>query len=82
MQSAPQLMPAGVLVTVPLPVPVLVTVSLYVPIGFKVKLAVTDFAALMFTQQLVPVPPHAPLHPLKEESAAGVAVSLTTVPDG
>ncbi len=62
--------------TVPLPVPTLLTASAKV---WTVKVAVTERAALMLTVQ-VPVPVHAPLHPLKVEPAAGVAVSVTTVP--
>ena len=71
---APQLIPAGALMTVPLPA--LLTVSAKV---WVVKVAVTVVAALMLTVQ-VPVPVHAPLQPLKVEPAAGVAVSVTTVP--
>src|SRR2546428_7906962 len=73
-QSAPQVIPPGVLVTVPPPVPALVTVRMKV----GVKVAVTVVAALMVTVQ-VPVPEQPPpLQPLKVEPAAGVAVSVTT----
>ena len=73
---APQLIPAGALVTVPLPVPALLTVSAKV---WAVKVAVTGRAALMVTEQVVAVPVHAPLQPLKVEPAAGVAVNVTAV---
>ena len=73
---APQLIPAGALVTAPLPVPALPTVSAKV---WAVKVAVTERAALMVTEQEVAVPVHAPLQPLKVEPAAGVAVSVTAV---
>src|SRR4030095_2026552 len=54
-QVAPQEMPAGVLVTVPLPVPDLVTVSAK---DGKMKVAVTEVAALTATAQgPVPVTP-------------------------
>ena len=72
---APQLIPAGALVTVPLPVPALLTVSAKV---CGVKVAVTVVAALMLTVQ-APVPVHAPVQPLKVEPAAGVAVNVTAV---
>src|SRR5256885_17142292 len=65
-------MPAGALVTVPLPVPALVGVSAKVGV---VKVAVTERAALMVTEQEAAVPVHAPLQPLKVEPAAGVAVN-------
>ena len=73
---APQLIPAGALVTVPLPVPALLIVSAKV---WAVKVAVTERAALMVTEQVVAVPVHAPLQPLKVEPAAGVAVNVTAV---
>ena len=75
-QSAPQAIPAGLLVTVPPPVPALVTVSVNC---LRVKEAVTDFAASIVSVH-APVPVHAPLHPVKSELAAAVAVSVTTVP--
>ena len=70
--SGPQSIPAGELVTVPEPLLVTVIVS------FPVKLAETDLAALMVTEQeLVPKQP-APLHPVKTELAPGAAVRVTT----
>src|SRR2546423_15472911 len=65
-------MPAGALVTVPLPVPALLSVNAKV---WAVKVAVTERAALMVTEQEAAVPVHAPLQPLKVEPAAGVAAS-------
>src|SRR2546428_11284781 len=76
-QVAPQLMPAGELVTVPLPVPAGVTVRVKV---CSVKVAVTVVAAESVTTQ-VPVPEQPPpVQPVKVEPAAGVAVSVTAVP--
>src|SRR5438552_1416454 len=76
-QVAPQVIPAGELVTVPLPVPAGVTVRVKV---WSAKVAVTVVAALRVTVQ-VPVPEHPPpLQPLKVEPAAGLAVSVTAVP--
>ena len=73
-----QVMPAGLLATVPTPIPLGVMVS--TKIG--VKLAVTVVAAESVTVQ-GPVPGHpAPLQPVKAEPATGVAVSVTTVPLG
>jgi len=75
-QVAPQVMPAGLLVTVPAPAPALETVS--VKVG--VKVAVTVVAAEIVTTH-DPVPEHPPpFQPLKVEPAAGVAVSVTAVP--
>src|SRR5207247_10485427 len=65
---APQLIPAGALVTVPLPVPAGVTVRVKV---CSVKVAVTVVAAETVTTH-VPVPePPPPPQPLKVEPAAG-----------
>jgi len=69
-------MPAGLLVTVPLPVPVLDTVNAY---AFSAKLAVTDLAASIVTMQ-APVPEQPlPLQPVKVEPVAAEALSVTTV---
>ena len=76
-QVAPQLIPTGALVTVPLPVPALLTVSVNV---WSVNVAVTVVAAESVTVQ-APVPEHPPpLQLLKVEPAAGVAVRVTAVP--
>src|SRR3989442_3427757 len=78
-QVAPQLMPAGALVTVPLPVPAGVTVRVKV---CTVKVAVTVVAAESVTTH-VPVPEQPPpVQPEKVEPAAGVAVNVTAVPLG
>src|SRR5207245_8323873 len=76
---APQVIPAGELVTVPLPVPALLTVS--AKLG-RLKVAVTVVAAEIVTVQ-TPVPEQPPpLQPLKVEPAAGAAVSVSAVPAG
>src|SRR5438552_12677995 len=70
-------MPAGELVTVPLPVPTLLTVSAK---AGRRKVAVTVVAAETETTH-DPVPEHPPpLQPVKVDPAAGVAVSVTAVP--
>jgi len=61
--------------TVPVPVPDLETVRAYC---FRVKAAVTDFAAVIFTVH-VPVPVQAPLQPVKLDPVAAVAVKVTEV---
>src|SRR5881409_20260 len=76
-QVALQEMPAGALVTVPLPVPLGLTVNVKV---CSAKVAVTVVAAPSVTEQ-VPVPAQPPpLQPVKVEPAAGAAVSVTAVP--
>lgn len=74
-QLAVQLMPAGLLTTVPEPLKVRFTGK-----GVRVKLAATDCAALMVTVQ-VPVPAQpAPLQPAKVDPAAATAFRVTEVP--
>jgi hypothetical protein len=73
----PQSMPVGSELTTPLPVPALVTVSACV---FKLNVAVTiaDWLTVIAHD---PVPLHPPpFHPMKFDSALGVAVSVTLVP--
>ena len=85
-----QVMPAPVAVTVPLPVPALVTVRVLVS---RVKFAVTLFAALMVTVQVLAAraarpdlvvfdadEPSQPVQLVKVEPAAGLAVRVTVVP--
>jgi hypothetical protein len=82
LQTEPQLMPGGVLVTVPVPGPARVTVSIAVRGGgttTPLNEAVTE--ALPFKLNVHdPVPLHAPLQPAKIEFAAGVAVRVIDVP--
>jgi hypothetical protein len=73
----PQLIPAGLDVTVPLPKPVLLTLSVNC---CNVKVAVTDLAALIVTVQVAPETPSHPLQPPKMELPLAVAVSVTIVP--
>src|SRR4029453_5565357 len=77
MQVEPHEMPAGLLVTVPIPGSALLTVSVK---ASRAKVAVTVVAALSVTVQ-VPVPEQPPpLQPVKLEPAVGVAVKVTAVP--
>ena len=77
-QVAPQAIPAGVLVTVPVPVPALLTVR--VRITGALKVAVTVWSLPIVTSQ-VPVPEQPPPdQPMKVDPEAGVAFSVTTVP--
>jgi hypothetical protein len=73
LQVGAQLMPVGVLVTLPVPVPVRLTLKT----GNRLKVAVTELLAFKVTEQ-----PPEPLHPLpvqptKYEFAEGVAVRVT-----
>lgn len=73
-----QLMPGGLLVTVPLPFPASLTVSVKFDV-LVLKVAVTACAAFIVTTQ-EPVPEHAPLQPANVEPVAAVGVSVTMVP--
>jgi hypothetical protein len=79
---APQLIPAGLLVTVPAPVPALWTVS-WTELGgggvLAVNVAVAETSLVSVTLQ-VPVPVQAPDQPANVELAFGAAVSVTMVP--
>ena len=76
----PQLMPAGVLVTVPLPVPVVLTASATNGTGAGSNVAVIVVSpSTVTTQRSVPLHP-APVHPAKTESVPGEAVSVTVSP--
>ena len=77
LQSDPQLIPAGLLVTVPSPVPVFTTVRLYSP--SQLNVAVTDLPLSIVTTQS-PVPEHAPDQPAKADPDERVAVNVTDVP--
>lgn len=79
LQVAPQLMPAGELLTVPVPVPALLTVSVCVAETELENVAVADRLLLTGTVQ-VPVPEQAPLQPAKVDPASATAVSVTEVP--
>ena len=76
-QVDPQLIPAGLDVTVPLPSPVLLTVRVK---NWRLKVAVTDLAAVTLTVQVVPDTELQPLHPPKREPLFATAVSVTVVP--
>jgi hypothetical protein len=77
LQVVPQSMPPTLLVTVPPPVPAFVTVRAYCLFA---NVAVTDFADVIDTVQ-VPVPVHAPDHPLNVDTPSAAAVSTTVVPE-
>src|SRR5262245_50368600 len=74
--AAQQMMPWDALVTVPDPAPARLTVRAN---DCRPKFAVTELAAFIVTVH-VPVPVQAPLQPVNEAPAAGVAVSVTAVP--
>jgi hypothetical protein len=75
-QVAPQVMPAGVLVTVPLPVPEAATVSS----ALTVKTAVALRSSVIASVQVAAVPLQAPVQPVNVEPAAAAAVSVTVAP--
>jgi hypothetical protein len=77
-QSVPQDIPAGLLVTVPDPVPALDMVRVY--FGSTLKVAVIDLSAVIVTVH-VPVPLHPPPdQPANNDPDAGDAVSVTAAP--
>jgi len=75
-QVAPQLMPAGLDVTVPLPAPALATLS----VAVRLNVAVTVWSVLIVTVHGLAAPVQAPDQPAKVEPGSGVAVKVTTVP--
>src|SRR5262245_13264439 len=77
-QVVPQLMPAGLDVTVPAPVPALFTGSVWLLLLVS-NVAVTVRACVIDTVH-PPVPVQAPLHPANVDPLAAVAVSVTLVP--
>ena len=77
LQVWPQLMPGGLLTTLPLPVPAKVTPRT----GEAPKFAMTEAFCINVTLQ-VPVPLQAPDQPAKYEFPDGDAVSVTCVPLG
>jgi hypothetical protein len=78
-QVGAQLIPEGLLVIVPVPVPDLLTVSTAV-LWIVSKLAVTCWLALSVNVQVELLPLQLPVHPVKDEFAAAVSVSITWVP--
>ena len=73
---APQSIPGGLLVTVPLPLPAFATVSVCGP----ENVAATALSAFIVTTHVVPAPVQAPPQPVNELSGPGVAVNVTAVP--
>jgi len=78
LQAVPQLIPAGTLLTEPLPLTT--TLSPKVEGGAVVNTALTVVVALTLTAHVVLAPEHAPDQPEKIAFAPGVAVSVTDVP--
>jgi hypothetical protein len=70
-------MPAGELVTVPVPVPLRITFSAW---STPVNVAVTERFAVIDTVQVFPDVESHPLQLVKAEPPAGVAVKVTEVP--
>ena len=78
-QVSGQIIPAGVLFTVPLPVPASVTVNVKL-LTLAVKFAVTAVDAVNVTTH-VPVPSHGPApQPANVDPLVGAAVNVTAVP--
>ena len=77
MQVLGQLINPSLEVAVPLPVPARLTVRVK---RWAVKVAVTDFAAVIVTVHVAPETVSHPLQPLNVDPLPGAAVSVTTVP--
>ncbi len=77
-QSLPQLIPVGLVVTVPEPVPVFDTVRVKVASGFRSNVAVQVRAAFIVTWPSLQSA--SPVHPANIDPALAVGVSVTTVP--
>ena len=78
-QVAPQSIPAGVEVTLPVPVPVFLTLRANLGVALRLNSAVTSFAVLIVTSQ-TPVPVQAPLHSTNSEPGSALWESVTLVP--
>lgn len=76
LHALPQLIPAGLELTVPVPVPALLVASVTL---CSVNVAVTFWACPRLTVQ-DPAPLQAPPQPAKVEPASGIASRVTTVP--
>ena len=79
-QSAPQVIPAGLVVTVPEPLPVFDTVRMKVTIGLRSNVAVQLRFAFIVTLPLLQSA--APPQPTNVDPVLAVAVSVTAVPSG
>ena len=73
----PQLIPAGLDVTVPFPMPDFVTVMVW---RSFVNVGTTDRDAFIVTSHVVPFVASQPVHPSNREPGAGDAVSVIVVP--
>ena len=82
-QALGQVIPAGLLVTVPVPPPASVTFKAnVVTVGLNVAVTVSDADGIL-NVQVVPDPVHAvgvPLHPPNVKPGCGVSLSVTDVP--
>jgi hypothetical protein len=78
-QVLPQLIPVGLLVTVPVPVPARVTVSVYLVNKLNVAVQAMLPVIVKLTSGLVVLQP-VPDQPAKAEPLAGAALNFTAVP--
>ena len=76
LQVGAQLIPPGLLATVPVPAPASVTVST-TAFWMALKLAVTCWLALSVRLQVGLLPLHPPVHPANDELAAAASVRVT-----